>query len=66
MNQPQSVLLKEGLTPVKNVGWVANTPHLDQNITVSLEQRKRHELTPEEAKGGFIMGVTIHMVLHFP
>lgn len=46
---------------------VANTPQLGRSLTVSfIQQRERHELTPEEAPEGFIMGVTKHMVPHFP
>lgn len=68
MNQPQSVVIaSRGCHTGKTVGRVANTPQLDQSLTVSsLQQRERHELTPEEAKEGFIIGVTKHMVLHFP
>lgn len=40
---------------------------LEQSLTVSsIQQREGHELTPEEAEEGLIIGVTKHMVLHFP
>lgn len=63
LNESVSVCSNTG----KTVGRVANTPHLDQSLTVSsIQQRERHELTPEEAKEGFIMAVTKHMALNFP
>lgn len=68
MNQPQSaVIASRGCHTGKTVGRVANTPQLDQSLLFPPSSTgKRHELTPEEAKEGFIMGVTKHMVLHFP
>lgn len=46
---------------------MVNTPQPDQSLLFRPSNRKeRHELTPEEAKEGFIMGVTKHIVLHFP
>lgn len=46
-------------------GW-QHTPVGPKPTVSSLQQRLRHELTPEEAKEGFIKGVTKHIVLHFP
>ena len=68
MNQPQSVVIaSRGCHTGKTVGRVANTPEADPKPTFSsVQQRERHELTPEEAKEGFIKGVTKHIVLHFP
>lgn len=57
----------KGVSYSYTVGRVTNTPQLDQSLTVSsVQQREGHELTPEEAEEGLIIGVTKHMVLHFP
>lgn len=68
MNQPQSeVIALKGCHSGKAVrgGWQTH-PRQTKAYCFLLPTEERHELTPEEAKEGFIKGVTKHRALHFP